>query len=106
MFVSQARTYATASPGILHSRLAGLKKTLPKSFDHFIQQQKALALWREILRATSRLSNAQTRAEMRAFARTEFERNRDVDDLTQIRYLLSTGREQFNTMRRYVDEMG
>ena len=41
---------------------------------------------------------------MRDFAREEFERNRNVTELGQIRYLISTGKTQFDSMRRYVDE--
>ena len=43
---------------------------------------------------------------MKTFAKEEFERNRNVEDATKIRYLVSTGKEQLQTMRRYVDEMG
>jgi hypothetical protein len=49
---------------------------------------------------------ADTRQEMRAFAREEFERHRHVEDLEHIRYLVSTGREQFRSMGRYVEELG
>ena len=99
------RAYATAPRDLLHPRHADFRKALPKSLDHFIQRQKALNLWRDILRATTKIKDEQTRAEMKAFARAEFERNRQMDDLTHIRYLISTGREQFSSMRRYVDEM-
>ncbi|KAI9888011.1 MAG: hypothetical protein M1823_000132 [Watsoniomyces obsoletus] len=44
------------------------------------------------------------RKEWRQFARQEFERNREVDDLSQIRYLISTGKTQFDEMRRYAEE--
>ena len=41
---------------------------------------------------------------MRAYARGEFERNRLVSDLTQIRYLASTGKTELDSMQRYVYE--
>ena len=47
-----------------------------------------------------------TKDEMRNFARAEFERHRNVTELDQIKYLISTGRDQFRQMVRYVDEMG
>jgi len=37
------------------------------------------------------------------FAREEFKRNKDVKDLTQIRYLISTGKTQWEGMERYID---
>ena len=37
--------------------------------------------------------------------RNEFERNKAVQDIAQIRYLLSTGKTEFDTMRRYIDEL-
>jgi len=45
-----------------------------------------------------------TREEMRTFARGEFERNKFVYDLGHIRYLISTGKTQFDSMRRYVEQ--
>jgi len=41
---------------------------------------------------------------MLQFARTEFERNREVHDIAHIRYLISTGKTQFDGMRRYIEE--
>ena len=41
---------------------------------------------------------------MREFARAEFERNREVNDIGHIRYLISTGRTQFDGMKRYIYE--
>ncbi|KAI2238729.1 hypothetical protein LOZ13_003691, partial [Ophidiomyces ophidiicola] len=45
-----------------------------------------------------------TRNELKQFARQEFERNKSVTDLTHIRYLISTGKAEFDYMRRYIDE--
>ncbi len=41
---------------------------------------------------------------MKKFAREEFERHRAVTDGSKIRYLLSTGKTEFETMERYVVE--
>jgi len=74
----------------------------------FLQKQRALNLWRDIVRAVNSQSRprfprrcvdspsvyteipaSNTRNEMRNFARDEFERNRDVHDVGHIRYLIS-----------------
>ncbi|KAL4797559.1 hypothetical protein BDV19DRAFT_386986 [Aspergillus venezuelensis] len=50
------------------------------------------------------IPNSPTRSELRDYARTEFERHRNVTDLQHIRYLLSTGKSEFDMMKRYIDE--
>jgi len=74
----------------------------------FLQKQRALNLWRDIVRSVNSLfcfmtialsplichieiPLGNTRSEMRGFARDEFERNRDVHDIGHIRYLISVG---------------
>jgi len=37
------------------------------------------------------------------FARDEFERNKGIRDVTQIRYLISTGKTQWESMDRYIN---
>ncbi|KAK2782882.1 hypothetical protein FQN53_009568 [Emmonsiellopsis sp. PD_33] len=81
------------------------------SLDHFIQRQRALSLWREIVRATNKIPKSGTRDELRSFARHEFERNKDVTDLVSSRSILDpevenpvTGKTEFDAMRRYIDE--
>ncbi|KAJ0419288.1 complex 1 protein-domain-containing protein [Aspergillus carlsbadensis] len=74
------------------------------SLDHFIQRQRVIALWREIVRALNKIPNSPTRSELRDYARQEFERHRNVTDLQHIRYLISTGKSEFDMMRRYIDE--
>ncbi|WYZ43932.1 hypothetical protein EsH8_VII_000368 [Colletotrichum jinshuiense] len=80
-----------------------LRKTL--SLDHFLQRSRALSLYREIIRGTRRIVDPNTRAESRRFARDEFERHRDVTDIGHIRYLISTGKTEWQGMERYVDGM-
>ncbi len=77
----------------------------PLSLDHFLQRQRVLSLWREIVRALQKIPPSNTRNEMRQFARQSFERNRNVTDLTQIRYLVSTGKTEFESMQRYINEL-
>ncbi|KAJ5201877.1 uncharacterized protein N7498_006540 [Penicillium cinerascens] len=72
--------------------------------DHFIQRGRVLAFWREIVRALNKIPPSATRNELHDYARREFERHREVTDLAHIRYLLSTGKSEFETMRRYIDE--
>ncbi|ODH50265.1 hypothetical protein GX48_03537 [Paracoccidioides brasiliensis] len=80
-------------------------RTPALSLEHFIQRQRALSLWREIVRAFNKIPQSSTRDEMRSFARHEFERHKDVTDLTHIRFLISTGKTEFEAVRRYIDEM-
>jgi len=95
---SLVRSY---SNGPAKSRLG--KKAL--SLDHFLQRSRAISLYREIIRGTRRIADPNTRAESRRFAREEFERHRDVTDLGHIRYLISTGKTEWQGMERYVDGM-
>ncbi|BDD58591.1 hypothetical protein MPDQ_007145 [Monascus purpureus] len=74
------------------------------SLEQFIQRQRVLGLWREIMRALYKVPPSSTRDELRSYARHEFERNRNVTDLHHIRYLISTGKTEFDTMKRYIDE--
>jgi len=65
-----------------------------------------LSLWRTILRSVYRIPrDGPSRRETVSYARAEFERNRSVRDLAQIRYLLSTGKVEFEGMQRYIDEL-
>lgn len=47
----------------------------------FIQRQRALSLYRSIIRGTRRISDPDTRFESARYARDEFERHRRVTDL-------------------------
>ncbi|CAK7221217.1 hypothetical protein SCUCBS95973_004419 [Sporothrix curviconia] len=84
------------------SRLGG-KPAL--SLEHFLQRGRALALYRTIVRGTRQISDATTRAETLRFARDEFERHRGVTDLTHIRYLISTGKTEWENTERYIGGM-
>ncbi|KIV94440.1 hypothetical protein PV10_02207 [Exophiala mesophila] len=79
-------------------------KPPPLSLDQFIQRQRVLTLWRDIVRSLYKIP-ANRRGEPITYARTEFERNRHVQDIQQIRYLISTGKTEFEAMRRYIDEL-
>ncbi|KAI1819098.1 complex 1 LYR protein [Xylaria intraflava] len=89
------RSYATSTPS--KNRLG---RTL--SLEHFLQRARVLALYRAVLRGTRHISDPATRAETRSFARAEFERHRGVTELDHIRYLLSTGKTEWESMERYI----
>ncbi|KAH6867129.1 hypothetical protein BKA58DRAFT_442119 [Alternaria rosae] len=108
------RAYATAASKP-PSRLRARGKT-PVGLDHFIQRQRALALWRDIVRSTASIPDAGARRDMRRFARSEFDQHRSVTDLVSplppspssprltaaqghIRYLISHGKTQFQTIK-------
>jgi hypothetical protein len=90
------RTYATDRKSRLGPAL---------SLDHFLQRTRVLSFYRHIIRSTRRISDPKTRAETRKFARDEFERHRGVTDLGHIRYLLSTGKTEWDSMERYIDRL-
>ena len=92
------RTYATAAkrPSRLgktvdldHVRvspIAPLPKFHPPAADfnwtvQFLQRNKAIALWRSIVRGCRRIENQNTREDTLKFAREEFRRNRNVEDI-------------------------
>ncbi|XP_044719961.1 complex 1 protein (LYR family) domain-containing protein [Hirsutella rhossiliensis] len=75
------------------------------SLDHFLQRTRVIAFYRAILRGTTRIAHAPTKAETRKLVRDEFERHRHVKDLSHIRYLLSTGKTQWESMERYIGGM-
>ncbi|MCJ1379877.1 hypothetical protein MMC17_002980 [Xylographa soralifera] len=99
--LTQTRAYAT----ILPRTPSRIPRKAFHDLDHFLQRQRVLALYRTIVRATNQIPVSSTRKEMRSFAREEFERNKGVENLTHVRYLVSTGKDQFKTMQRYVDEL-
>ncbi|KFY41125.1 hypothetical protein V494_03188, partial [Pseudogymnoascus sp. VKM F-4513 (FW-928)] len=75
------------------------------SLEHFLQRSKVLSLWRRVLRDTKRIADLQTRAETRKMARDEFERNKNVTDISQIKYLISTGKSQWDATERFFTEL-
>ncbi|GAB1743372.1 hypothetical protein NU219Hw_g9209t1 [Hortaea werneckii] len=98
---SASRLYATISSG------KDLKGKQFLTLEHFVQRGRALSLWRNIVRAIRKIPPSDsTREELRTFARGEFERNKYIHDLGHIRYLISTGKTQFDSMKRYIDQMG
>ncbi|KAK8064503.1 hypothetical protein PG994_007141 [Apiospora phragmitis] len=123
------RSYATEAPPRRGGGSGGGRLGATLSLEHFLQRSRVLALYRTILRGTGHIKDATTKAETRSFARAEFERHRGVTDLVSqpfaylsklvftyelalsdlaqghIRYLLSTGKNEWETMERYIGGM-
>ncbi|KAL2268217.1 hypothetical protein VTJ83DRAFT_3063 [Remersonia thermophila] len=93
------RAYGTSSSG----RKPRLKPAL--TLEHFIQRSRVLSFYRTILRGVRRIPDPKTRAETKKFVRDELERRRGVTDLGHIRYLLSTGKTEWESMERYIGGM-
>ncbi|KAF8468893.1 hypothetical protein BDZ91DRAFT_77671 [Kalaharituber pfeilii] len=101
--------------GVLAAGIAGYRrfaaairpvgKGVP-TLKQFILRGRVLGLYREILRTLRHISttNPILLHELRAYARGEFERNKSVREESRIRFLLSTGRQELNQMRRYIGE--
>lgn len=80
------------------------KRKLPSlSLEHFLLRSRVLSLYRTIIRAIYQIPDASERKEPIAHAKGEFSRNKSVTDTAQIRYLASTGKAEWDGMRRYVE---
>ncbi|KAF6223104.1 hypothetical protein HO173_013317 [Letharia columbiana] len=101
LLVALARSYATASTR--SSRLPPSKP--PLSLDHFLLRQRVISLYRKIVRACHKIPPP-TKEEMKRYAREEFEQHKAVEDLRKIRYLLSTGKTEFERLGKQVSNMG
>jgi len=95
---------AKASPLSRRSGKGTARAPPPLTLDQFIQRQRVISLWRTILRSLYKIPK-DGRAEPVAYARGEFARNKHVNDTSHIRYLLSTGKAEFDSMQRYIDEL-
>lgn len=96
---SPVRTYATTLP----------KRSTPShrpflTLDRFIQRQRVIALYRAIVRATNKIpKSSNTRAEMKGYARDEFERYKHVEDIMAIKGYIMQGKTEFEKIRGYVE---
>lgn len=75
------------------------------SLEHFLLRSRVLNLYRTILRAIYKIPDKDARRDPVAHAKSEFARNKDVRETAQIRYLVSTGKAEWDGMRRYIDEL-
>ena len=63
-------------------------------------------LYRDILRSLYRHMLSPQREDSVAHARGEFMRNKDVTEIERIRYLVSTGKAEWDGVRRGVEDLG
>lgn len=95
-----SRPFTTAQSATPKAR----QKRLP-TLAQFLLRNRVISLYRSIVRATNQIPpSSSTRAEMKKFARDGFEQHREVTEETKIRYLVSTGKTEFEKMERYILE--
>ncbi|KAG5360578.1 hypothetical protein CJU89_3655 [Yarrowia sp. B02] len=70
-----------------------------KSLEHFVQAAAARQLWRDICKAAY-TTPPTTRNELIAYARSEFDRRKNESDILKIRYYISTGTREFQTIAK------
>jgi hypothetical protein len=79
---SRLRARGKTPVGLDHVRVPSTPCTRrPLTVVQFIQRQRALALWRDIVRSTANIPDVGARKDMRQFARSEFHQHRSVTDL-------------------------
>lgn len=100
---TQSTASPTPKPRTTRVKTANRKPSL--SLEHFLLRSRVISLYRTIVRAIYQIPDKGARRDPVAHAKGEFSRNKDVTDTEQIRYLVSTGKAEWDGMRRYVDEM-
>ncbi|KAL0075164.1 NADH dehydrogenase 1 alpha subcomplex subunit 6 NDUFA6 [Phycomyces blakesleeanus] len=68
------------------------------TLDHFLTRGRVISLYRQILRSTKGLDKHDAQ-ELRAWARSDFERARHETDLDKIKALLSSGKHQMHNLQ-------
>ncbi len=95
----QIRFRAFATYPALFARACTSDSVPRLNLSNFLLRQRVIALWRDVVRTTNKIpKGSSSRREMTEFAREEFERNKGVEDPVQIRYLVSTGKTQLETI--------
>ncbi|UJR26160.1 hypothetical protein I4U23_007504 [Adineta vaga] len=69
------------------------------SLKHFIVRSQVLALYRDIMRTMMKIDDQDYRKEMREWTRSEFNRNRTLRDLGEIRTQVALGRRNLNELK-------
>lgn len=73
----------------------------PYSLRGFLLRAQALSLYRSIQRTLRHLPKSDpTRLEVSSFARMEFERNRDIQALGRVSFLLGQGHKELRELKR------
>ncbi|KAK6512405.1 hypothetical protein TWF481_001291 [Arthrobotrys musiformis] len=88
---------------VVFRRYASSRSGAKLGLDRWIQRSRVLSLWREILRTVRHIEDPATREEMRSWARHEFKRNKNVQEMMQIRYLISQGKHEMETIIFYLN---
>lgn len=79
-----------------HSHQRNRSRSRFLSLNRFLLRTRVLNLYRTILRSSrQQLSDPGTRTEMRSFARVEIERYKDVEEESEIRYLVGKGEKEW-----------
>lgn len=68
---------------------------------YFLLSQKALALYRQFIRAITKVPDRQTKSELHQQVRGEFERYRGITDTHKMEYLIVTGKKQLEMIKAY-----
>lgn len=86
----------------IHPRVPKVQLNSALSLGHFIQRTKVLALYRSIIRSSRNIPDSHTRRETILYVKNEFNSNQNVKDLKQIRYLVSTGKSQWQRAEKFL----
>jgi hypothetical protein len=66
---------------------------------YFIIRTNVLFLYRDIHKFTYKIPDINTRRDLQAFIRNEFEMNKNIQDRKKIEYLIGYGRKKINTFK-------
>jgi len=66
---------------------------------YFILRTNTLLIYREALKFTTKITDSNTRREIRQFIRTEFESSRHIQDNKKVEYMIGVARKKLNTFK-------
>ena len=96
---------ASPSPEVNAKIRTTKRREPPLSLEHFLLRSRVLNLYRTIVRAIYQIPDKDARKDPISHAKGEFSRNKNVRETDKIRYLVSTGKAEWDGMRRYVEEL-
>ncbi|KAK9458009.1 hypothetical protein V1511DRAFT_17673 [Dipodascopsis uninucleata] len=105
------RIYEISGWNSLQRRWFARPKDLPTkkpslTLAHFIHASQVRNLWRQTLRAIKKLDDQSLKAEMKTWARGEFESHKNEYDIETIKYHIATGRKQLEMMTEALHRSG
>ncbi|XP_043923103.1 LYR motif-containing protein 2 [Protopterus annectens] len=77
-----------------------LSKVPHVTFKQFLQRQKVLSLYRDILRTVREVQNESDRQYLKSWAREEFRRNKDAKEEDVIRMMITQGNLQLQELKK------